>query len=76
MPEHVVACPQPGRLIIAAPTIWASVLGDMASLAPPLVRIAALHAASMNAPRALVEFLEVCASNNLSLCKYVVKKTT
>lgn len=69
----IETCAQPGRLVIAEPTVWADLLGDMTSLTPAMVRIAARHAAAVPAPpRGLAEFLAVCASRKLSLNKYVV----
>lgn len=76
LPGDIVKCAQPGRLIIAKPTIWAHILGDMTSLPHQLVKNAALYAKSTRAPRGLSEFLDVCASNHLSLNKYVVSKNT
>lgn len=71
----IETCAHPGRLVIAEPTVWADLLGDMTSLTPPMVRIAARHAAAAHAPpRGLAEFLAVCASHTLSLNKYVCQK--
>ena len=68
----VTTCAQPGRLVVAEPTVWADLLGDMTSMTPAIVGIAARHAASAQAPRGLAEFLDVCATYGLSLNKYVV----
>ena len=71
----IVTCAQPGCLIIAKPTPWSGILGDMTSFHPVLVQNAAMHARSTNAPKGIVDFLEVCASNRLSLNKYLVRKS-
>lgn len=73
LPDNIgVTCSQPGRLVVDKPTVWADMLGDMTSMPPSLVRIAARHAVCVDAPSGLCEFLAVCASNGLCLNKYVV----
>jgi len=72
----IVTCAQPGCLIIAKPTPWSGILGDMTSCHPVLVENAALHARRTHAPKGLVDFLAVCASHRLSLNKYLVRAET